>query len=54
VEIAQIEHDVATTTKKARSAVDEDDAPLLFQREKSASGRTLKLSTRRRNLDVEK
>jgi len=54
VEIAQIEHDAATTTKKARPAVDEADAPLLFQREKSASGRTLKPFTRRRNLDVEK
>jgi hypothetical protein len=36
--------------KKARPAADEDDAPLLVQREKSASGRTLKPSTRRRDL----
>lgn len=40
--------------KKARPAADEDDAPLLVQREKSASGRILKPSTRRRDLEVEK
>jgi hypothetical protein len=51
MEIAQMQ---PRPPKKARPAADEDDAPLLVQGEKSASGRTLKPSTSKQDLDVEK